>query len=158
MREGARMASLNAYEQRDRELAKLGFALYAEYLASDLWAAIRARVLQHAKHRCQLCPAEATQVHHLKYGRPGLTGNLTQKKLDRWFVAVCRLCHVKAEFTNGRKTSLARANKKMRAAVSESSVKKLGGFWCGCGRARKHNRPACGICLGTGGHKRKAVP
>src|SRR5688572_32003249 len=55
-------------------LKELGFSSYAEYLQSDLWATIRARVLDRDNHTCVFCSKPARQVHHRRYGVHILAG------------------------------------------------------------------------------------
>jgi hypothetical protein len=81
------------YEERSRNLRSLGFTSYEAYLASDLWAAIRERVLTRDRRRCRLCPREASQIHHTKYTRDALLG-----KDLKWLAAICGGCHRYVEF------------------------------------------------------------
>jgi len=61
-------------------------AAYREYLQSQEWAAIRARVLLRAGRKCEGCGEEATQVHHLTYE------HVFEEFLFE-LIAVCRGCH-----------------------------------------------------------------
>jgi 5-methylcytosine-specific restriction endonuclease McrA len=60
---------------------------YAEYLESDAWKALRAKVLKRASHICEGCgTAEAVQAHHLRYAHIG-------HEFLWELVAVCLECH-----------------------------------------------------------------
>lgn len=88
-------------EMRQEALLKLGFSTYSDYLASDLWKAIRARVLDRAGHLCRLCGKNrATQVHHTSYMLPVMRGDF---RLLRLLVASCGDCHRAVEFAGERK-------------------------------------------------------
>ena len=92
------------YANRNIVLRVLGFASYADYLQSDKWQKIRTRVLRRAGYRCEVCGGVATQVHHNLYGRKQLTGR-SLKGLK----AVCKSCHEKIEFEQGRKVGFVEA-------------------------------------------------
>lgn len=63
------------------------WAWYQEYLASDVWASKRERVLERAKGACEACGIEqATQVHHVTYKRVGREPLFDLR-------AVCISCH-----------------------------------------------------------------
>lgn len=63
------------------------YATYADYLASPVWAAIRARKLAAAGNRCQTCDSPHNlEVHHRRYGVWGAEDM-------RDLVALCSLCH-----------------------------------------------------------------
>lgn len=93
-------------------LASMGFSSYADYLKSDLWFSIRARVLQKDHYSCRLCGCKATQVHHNLYRRRELYG----QSLKGMF-AVCDKCHHRVEFKNGKKLGV--------VAVSHEVVRSL---------------------------------
>lgn len=95
----------NQYRRRARNLVRLGFATYAEYLASDLWASIRTRVLTRDRYICRRCGGRAWQVHHRRYVMKAMDG--TNLGL---LISVCGDCHQRAEMRNGKKTSLSMAN------------------------------------------------
>jgi hypothetical protein len=100
------------YAARDRELRRLGFGSYRDYLASDLWKGIRQRIL--ARHpRCFLCGDTAEQVHHGSYKRAALTG-----KDLRTLFSLCRACHESIEFrpSDGAKLNLGQAMSRMMRA------------------------------------------
>lgn len=81
------------YAARDAILRGMGFPSYAAYLASELWASIRERVLERDGRQCRLCPREASQVHHTTYTREVLLG----REL-KWLAAICGGCHRYIEF------------------------------------------------------------
>lgn len=60
---------------------------YREYLASDLWKTIRARVLKRDNETC-CCGNRATQVHHREYSPAVMTGHN-----DAMLVSLCKPCH-----------------------------------------------------------------
>lgn len=82
------------YGRRNWVLRSMGYASYGEYLASPLWASIRARVLTRDKRVCFSCLGFATQVHHTDYKRQTIAGT----SLDG-LVSVCGRCHKRAEVT-----------------------------------------------------------
>lgn len=87
-----------AYQDRDRALKKMGYRGYKEYLESELWRDIRARVLNQNR-TCVCCGKVTSTVHHRGYGEDVLRGdNLA------WLVPICALCHQVVEHKpNGRK-------------------------------------------------------
>ena len=87
-----------SYARRLKHLRSLGFKSYPEYLKSDLWKRVRARVFLEKGQNCSLCANEATQVHHNRYHRNDLIG----KKLS-FLVPICRRCHELIEHENGKK-------------------------------------------------------
>ncbi len=98
-----------AYRKRNKVLRAMGFESYKAYLASDLWASIRAFKLQRDPF-CYACFNGANQVHHKKYTVDNLLG-LTIGNL----VSVCRRCHELAEFhRSGGKMSVNAASNKLR--------------------------------------------
>lgn len=71
-------------ELTDREKRKLE---YAEYLKTDHWQEMRAKALERAGYKCQLCSSEEMlQVHHNTYK------NIGNEKLTD-LVVLCRGCH-----------------------------------------------------------------
>ena len=94
------------YEERDATLRKLGYANYAEYLASSLWRKIRERVLTDNDRQCVVCGERAEHVHHTSYAKQVLTGQDISSLLP-----LCPTCHEIGEFDScGRKRPLHRAN------------------------------------------------
>lgn len=98
------------YKARNEVLRSLGFASYADYLRSPLWASIRQRVLESSRW-CFVCGDLATQVHHQRYCRKDLTGKSLKK-----LVPVCATHHYRAEFRrhDGAKLSTRQANRKLK--------------------------------------------
>lgn len=84
------------YRMRDREVRLLGFDGYLQYLQSELWKTIRARVLARDKGVCLLCGEPATEVHHVRYTRETLRGDD-----DTRLASLCRSCHYTVEYTAG---------------------------------------------------------
>ena len=66
---------------------------YRRYLKTQHWQQIRAKVLQRAGNKCEMCGFEpwrpgTLQVHHLSYDRVG------RESLED-LVAICPKCHMK---------------------------------------------------------------
>lgn len=98
-----------AYRLRDEILREIGFRSYKEYLASDLWAEIRAVALTRDGHKCHVCRRPATQVHHTKYTVEVMTGvSIISLK------SICGGCHRGIEFSKRGKRTIKVANKTMR--------------------------------------------
>jgi hypothetical protein len=99
------------YMRRNEVLQRLGFATYADYLASPQWRIIRQRVLKRDRYKCHGCGNEAIQVHHQQYTKPVLMGDDIEP-----LVAICVKCHKGIELNaNGDKVSLAAANSRLQA-------------------------------------------
>lgn len=82
------------YIRRAQVLRKMGFASYAEYLKSPLWASVREKVFAAKGRRCFLCTQrQATQIHHSRYQRLDMLG----KRLKDLF-PLCGECHREIEF------------------------------------------------------------
>lgn len=111
------------YRERNRNIRAMGFKNYADYLKSELWIGIRARVLAERPF-CEGCSKDATQVHHSAYRKKDLEG----RDLRRLH-SVCGGCHFKAEFRRRNHEKLnpkqattklkqiARANAQKRSAI-----------------------------------------
>lgn len=98
-------------KQRNHVLVLLGFPSYAAYLASELWGSIRDRVFANGNTSCACgCGRAATVVHHKHYSEANLLGVTLHGLLP-----MHRDCHHGIEFEEGRKSSLARANKELKA-------------------------------------------
>lgn len=74
-------------------LRMLGFGSYGDYLRSNLWRLVRARVFEVHGDRCFLCPDSASAVHHRQYAALTLIG----ERLDL-LSPVCGPCHSMIEF------------------------------------------------------------
>lgn len=95
------------YQERDAVLKKLFNWDYQTYLQSNLWKGVRRAVMHRDSCRCRNCSKRASEVHHTDYNAEVLRGRQNEK-----LVALCRTCHVNAEFDQltGRKRSLKEAN------------------------------------------------
>lgn len=99
MYERLREKRLLQIEQWKKDLLEMGFATYADYLKSHLWASIKRQVMDKAKGKCRLCRKEAEVVHHRRYDRDVMEG-----KRNCHLIALCRSCHHIVEFNqNGQK-------------------------------------------------------
>lgn len=97
----------------------LGFERFDEYLASPLFAAVRARVFEERGEACVRCSNPATEVHFAKHTRATLSG----RSLDDLY-PVCRDCSAKSKARpDGSKTTLAEAT---RFVVHSSSPQAAG--------------------------------
>ncbi len=128
---GKKRKTFTAYARRNRALPTLGYGSYSEYLASDEWKDIKARLL--AKHRrCLTCDSVAQVVHHLSYDDRTMLG------IDETYLAcLCHACHERIEIDEEwRKRTLKGANKALLAlaraagreewaAHAEASLKRL---------------------------------
>ena len=61
---------------------------YQLYLESDVWLAIRDRVLERDGNTCQCCGRPAKVVHHRDYSNSTMTG----ESIDR-LISLCKKCH-----------------------------------------------------------------
>lgn len=88
---------------------KLGFKSYQEYLQSDRWKRIRAKVFRKCG-KCKVCGNKAEVVHHKNYDEKTLRGDCLKS-----LVPLCHSCHYKMEFTQyNKKNQLSEANRKLR--------------------------------------------
>lgn len=99
------------YVYRNDNLRALGFNSYRAYLRSDLWLAIKRRVLDRDEHRCVRCRwRKKLQVHHRAYDPATLRGD----SIDA-LTTVCNRCHYKAErptdFTRSRYDRLTQSSR-----------------------------------------------
>jgi hypothetical protein len=99
------------YDQRDEILREIGFASYAEYLASDLWKSIYGRVMTRTRRVCMRCGRGARHVHHTKYTRENLLGH---DRRTLW--PVCTRCH--RFFHNSLKDGQPRSRRRVRPATA----------------------------------------
>lgn len=110
--------ALVAYGRRKRELSRLGFSSYDEYLLSPLWGRIRTEKLKDEDCTCYGCGRKAAaEVHHSSYERAVLQG----KAPHRLFV-VCPDCHKEIEFIGKMKIGPGEAT----AALRKLRLKNLG--------------------------------
>ncbi len=98
-----------AYGTRNKNLKRLGYATYKEYLRSFLWSSIRKRVL-YERPLCDFCGTKSTQVHHSSYSLENLRGNTTVG-----LHSTCADCHDAGEFESGKKITPREATAKMRS-------------------------------------------
>jgi len=61
---------------------------YSEYLESDLWKTIRAKVLLRDGCICRVCRSKAIVVHHRNYNTATMSGD----DLDS-LISLCKSCH-----------------------------------------------------------------
>lgn len=103
--------ALVAYGRRKRELERLGFSSYDEYLSSPLWGRIRTEKLREQENACYGCLRQdaPVNVHHSSYERAVLQG----KAPHRLFV-VCDECHKQIEFIGKMKIGPGEATEALR--------------------------------------------
>jgi hypothetical protein len=101
---------IRQYRERNRIVRSMGYATYAAYLKSDLWAEIRGRILTKS-NVCFLCDGVANQVHHLRYTKKVMEG-----REDRRLVPICGRCHKRIEFRDddNEKLNVTQATAKLR--------------------------------------------
>ena len=124
------------YRLRSQSLVDAGFASYDEYLASDLWSVIRARVMERDGHKCYACHRPCRCVHHITYGIEVLLGNR-----DDQLISLCGGCHKYIEFIGDRKLSCANT-------ILEKLIMRVRSI-CGGGAAKGAARrlmPRCRHC------------
>lgn len=91
----------STYAKRARALKRIGFASYADYLASDLWKKVR-EIIFRLKGKICRCGRPATQLHHQHYAKCDLTGKRTKH-----IHPICGNCHTDIEFAmDGTKLDL----------------------------------------------------
>jgi 5-methylcytosine-specific restriction endonuclease McrA len=75
------------WEQQRRQKDTAFWAWYNEYLRSDQWRRLRAKVFERDNYLCQGCRVNrATQAHHLTYARVG-------REMLFDLISVCDPCH-----------------------------------------------------------------
>lgn len=107
------------FGNRDKNVELLGFASYADYLQSDLWAWIRSQLMQQDNAKCcNACQSTlALGWHHTFYDLPTLAGNNPNKNT---ILRLCNDCHrvvhirgdgvwVSLDIANGRLVRLLRS-------------------------------------------------
>tara|TARA_R110000824_G_scaffold128568_5_gene289596 strand:- start:3703 stop:4257 length:555 start_codon:yes stop_codon:yes gene_type:complete len=148
------------YKNRNEILEELGYDDYRDYLKSELWAEIRDRVLKESNYECICCANRnigttkkktlVMQIHHMVYTKENLSGESLYG-----LVAICRSCHVKAEFKPKGKKGRRRKKGKTGAkkTLGEANAHVLG-----IGRKKKKKKknkppsqfyrikPICKIC------------
>lgn len=87
-----------------------GIWYFDVYLKSDLWKAIRSRVLERDNRTCQRCHNAANIVHHKSYHVDVIEG-----RDDSKLISLCFTCHLFIEFDGDRKLSLREANERLGA-------------------------------------------
>lgn len=122
------------YYKRNDLLSELGYASYKEYLQSDDWKMIRARILA-ANNLCVMCESKATQVHHVKYYASVMLGIS-----DTRLASLCGKCHETIEIKeNGDKRRPGLANEMLfrEAAKTAAGRKWLQAFFDACNDLRQ---------------------
>ncbi len=92
------------YASRDAILNRMGFMTYKQYLESDMWRSIRARVYDAKGRNCLTCGNPATEVHHRRYHESDLRGLYLT-----YLMPICRACHEKVEFNGDKKCTVKQA-------------------------------------------------
>lgn len=83
------------------------------YLRSELWQAIRNRVLTRDNHRCGVCRGRAVVVHHKAYKVTVLAGDE-----DHYLLSLCDDCHHDVEFDDaGKKRPFGKARARLAALL-----------------------------------------
>lgn len=108
-----------SYKSRSIGLKELGFSRYSDYLASDLWRRVRSLVYKLKGHKCYLCDAEATELHHNRYHKNDLIG----KRL-KYINPICRQCHQRIEFRDGEKATVGEARKSFQKSRNRLKKRK----------------------------------
>lgn len=109
-------------------LESLGFKSYAEYLKSDLWEKVRAKVFALKGRVCCCCGKKAWYIHHTAYSLKTLSGDTNA--LIAAAYPVCGKCHKSVhfrrngEFRNGRAARDSFADRS--AAVKKKVANKRG--------------------------------
>lgn len=126
------------YAIRHAALTLLGFDTYDAYLASELWATIRTRILARDGHKCLACGKKAHSVHHVTYAKSVMSG-----QDDAQLMSICRGCHKAIEFTGTTKlVHTTDINLKLR----KRTVRIKTGLMHSKG-VRKFLNPRCRCCL-----------
>jgi hypothetical protein len=109
----------NQYRRRAKNLKKLGFQNYREYLASEMWASIRARIFAYHGRSCKRCGGFATQIHHKEYTMKAMTGE--NRGL---LVPLCGPCHEFCEWDGNRKVMPSGANARIKNSSPTPTTQK----------------------------------
>lgn len=132
---------MKCYERRDRNVRKIGFATYADYLASPLWARIRREAMERSGRRCECCGQPAVQVHHRSYAVACLLGQRPQ-----WLTPICDACHGRGEWNGTKKRTLSKANHVINMSAWNSG-RRVAGQCVVCKKnPTKAGRAVCGRC------------
>ena len=116
-----------SYKKRDKILKELGHDDYRGYLKSKLWTEIRDKILKESGYECICCGNEklgktlVMQVHHMVYTKENLSGESIYG-----LVAICRSCHVKAEFKPRRKIGRRKEKLGKKETLEEANSYVLG--------------------------------
>lgn len=142
----------DTYSDRNKRLKGMGYDSYDQYLASPLWASIRAVAFQQHGNACVLCHNRAEVIHHIGYGLLTLNGF----RMDS-LAPLCHQCHAAIEFTSGgKKRSLSQAQSAYRKLLKGSGdkrskartevCKRLKGNCKQCGYKARKGFPYCRRC------------
>ena len=107
----------HAAQSKSRFWAQFGVSTYQDYLHTDLWKEIRARVLKRDRRICQVCKKRASTVHHRSYSLKTLRGKDISK-----LISLCRKCHKKVHFnpkTGKRRPSLDAAEQALQRLLDK---------------------------------------
>lgn len=135
-----RATTKSLYINRNRVLAKMGFASYQDYLKSDLWRSIREKVLS-TSGGCKKCGKQAECVHHLDYSKQTLNGERLNK-----LVKLCNKCHYSIEFDGSEKLL---ATNEIASRTTKLLKSKSTKYWptCRCCRNQRKQLGRNDICL-----------
>ena len=140
------------YALRAEALAFVGFDSYAEYLRSDIWAAIKARLMFKSngnRRYCKVCNKKpAHTLHHLSYSIPVLLG-----KESNQLIPICAGCHKAIEFTSGGSK---RTDGKSVASAMKSRIQRRRGKRATV-KLRKKFSLKCRICRKGSGNGRAGI-
>jgi len=126
------------YKERDDILEELGYDDYKHYLKSDLWSEIRDRVLKESGYECICCGNQkldetlVMQIHHMVYSKKNLSGESLYG-----LVAICRSCHVKAEFKPRTKTKGRRGRRRKLKMGAKKTLGEANAHVLGIGEKKK---------------------
>jgi hypothetical protein len=113
------------YCQRSKALRAIGFDSYEKYLASELWAGIRAKAIARHGAACILCRSGARlELHHNRYDVDTLLGASL-----RFVVPLCSDCHEAIEFENSQKIPMGMVIQRFYIRVRQFAVPIEGRTW-----------------------------
>jgi hypothetical protein len=87
------MSNISGHEKRKRDLLKMGYGSFEEYLKSPLWRRIRSTVYKVKGRVCKLCGKKAYGLHHRHYNPKVLRGDRLEP-----MVPLCKSCKRKVEY------------------------------------------------------------